>query len=273
MDRKPIPLGDLLLGQTGELFLLAGPCVVQTEEIVLKIAEGVKEICERLHVPYVFKASFDKANRTSGRSGRGPGMDKGLRAIERVKKELDLPTVTDVHSIEQAKAAAEVVDILQIPAFLCRQTDLLTAAAQTGCIVNIKKGQFMAPWDMKHAVLKVTDAGNEKVMITERGASFGYGNLVSDMRALPIMRDFGYPVVFDATHSLQLPGAKGGSTGGQREYIPHLARAAVATGVDGIFAEVHTDPSSSPSDSENMLRMEELEPLLKTLLAIKKIVP
>jgi 2-dehydro-3-deoxyphosphooctonate aldolase (KDO 8-P synthase) len=273
MDKRPISLGDLQLGQSGELFLLAGPCVVQSEEMVLEIASGLKSICAALQVPFVFKASFDKANRSSGRSGRGPGLEKGLRAIARVKEELELPTLTDVHSIEQVSAVAEVCDILQIPAFLCRQTDLIAAVAKTGKIVNIKKGQFMAPWDMKHAVLKVTDHGNEKVMITERGASFGYGNLVSDMRALPIMRDFGYPVVFDATHSLQLPGARGSSTGGQREYIPHLARAAVATGVDGIFAEVHTDPASSPSDSENMLRMEELEPLLKTLLAIKKIVP
>lgn len=273
MEIRPIPLGDMQLGSKGQLFLLAGPCVVQTEEIVLEIASGVKEICDRLEIPYIFKASFDKANRSSGRSGRGPGLEAGLKAIARVKEELGVPAVTDVHSIEQIEPVAEVCDVLQIPAFLCRQTDLITAAAKSGRIVNIKKGQFMAPWDMKHAVLKVTDAGNEKVMITERGASFGYGNLVSDMRALPIMRDFGYPVVFDSTHSLQLPGAKGGATGGQREYIPHLARAAVATGVDGIFAEVHTDPKSSPSDSENMLRMEELEPLLKTLIAIKKLVP
>lgn len=271
MDIKPIPLGSEKLGAKSKLFLIAGPCVVQSEDLGLEIASGIKDICLRLEVPYIFKASFDKANRSSAKACRGPGMEAGLKAIQRVRDELELPTITDIHLPSQAQRVAEVVDILQIPAFLCRQTDLLQAAAKTGRIVNIKKGQFMAPWDMEHAVKKVTSLGNEKVMITERGTSFGYNNLVSDMRSLPTMRKFGYPVVFDATHSLQLPGGKGGKTGGLREYIPHLARAAVATGVDGLFAEVHTDPQSSPSDAENMLRLDELEPLLEALLKIHSI--
>lgn len=273
MSKKVLELGSLKLGEAGQLFLIAGPCVIQEEDVVLGIAERAAQICSELKLPYIFKASYDKANRSSGRSERGPGMEAGLKVLAKVKDNIGVPILTDVHSPEQAQAAAEVCDILQTPAFLCRQTDLLRAAAKTGRIVNIKKGQFMAPWDMKHAVEKVTDAGNERVMITERGASFGYNNLVSDMRALPIMRDFGYPVVFDATHSLQLPGGLGHATGGMREYIPHLARAAVATGVDGIFAEVHSDPSSSPSDSANMLHLDELKPLLETLLKIKELVP
>ena len=273
MEIQTVPVADLTLGKAGELFLIAGPCVIQGEEMALEIAAGIAEICARHGVPYIFKASYDKANRSSGRAGRGPGMTAGLAAIKRVKDELGLPTLTDIHAIDHIGPASEACDILQIPAFLCRQTDLLRAAAASGRVVNIKKGQFMAPWDMKHAVAKVTEAGNPKVMITERGASFGYNNLVSDMRALPIMRGFGFPVVFDATHSLQLPGGLGDKTGGLREFIPHLARAAVAPGVDGIFAEVHTDPSSSPSDSENMLRLDELEAFLEPLLEIKKIVP
>jgi 2-dehydro-3-deoxyphosphooctonate aldolase (KDO 8-P synthase) len=269
---KPFDVGGVTLGEPGKLFLLAGPCVVETRELALQIGERARDTCKSLGVPYVFKASFDKANRSSYDGHRGPGLDAGLEILAAVKEQLGVPVVTDVHLPEQCAPVAEVADILQIPAFMCRQTDLIVAAAKTGKCVNIKKGQFLSPWDAKHPIEKARRAGAEKIMITERGASFGYQNLVSDMRAFPIMREFGAPVVFDATHSLQLPGGKGASTGGQREFIPNLARAAVAAGVDGIFAEVHVDPKSSPSDPDNMLSLEELGPLLETLLEIHAIV-
>lgn len=270
---KPFDVAGVTLGKPGELFLIAGPCVVQTLDLALTIGEKTRDLCRDLGVPYVFKASFDKANRSSIKGHRGPGMAEGLEVLATVKKELGVPVLTDVHLPSQCAAVAEVVDILQIPAFLCRQTDLILAAAKTGKALNIKKGQFLAPWDMLQPLKKAREAGAERIMLTERGATFGYNNLVSDMRALPIMREWGAPVVFDATHSLQLPGGKGESTGGQREFIPHIARAAVAAGVDGLFAEVHTDPSSSPSDAENMLSTEELPPLLETLLKIHALVP
>jgi 2-dehydro-3-deoxyphosphooctonate aldolase (KDO 8-P synthase) len=261
------------IGEPGRLFLFAGPCVIQDADLCVRIGRRAQEIAARLGVPYVFKASFDKANRSSAEAFRGPGLAEGIAVLEHVKATLRCPVLTDVHEPAQCAEAAEVVDILQIPAFLCRQTDLVVAAAKTGRVINIKKGQFLAPWDMRHPLEKCRKAGNPKVVLTERGASFGYNNLVSDMRALPIMRKWGVPVVFDATHSLQLPGGAGDRTSGQREFIPNLARAAVAAGVDGIFAEVHEDPKSSPSDADNILHLDELEPLLRDLVAIKKIVP
>jgi len=266
-------VGDVTLGEPGTLFLIAGPCVLEDAEIPMRIGRFVRDVCAELGVPYVFKASFDKANRSSFKAFRGPGLEKGLDILRAIKTELGVPVLTDVHLPEQCAPVAEVVDVLQIPAFLCRQTDLIVAAAETGAAVNIKKGQFLAPWDMKGPLDKARLAGCERVMLTERGASFGYNNLVSDLRALPIMRAFGAPVVFDATHSLQLPGGHGDRTAGMREYIPHLSRAAVAAGVDGIFAEVHEDPASSPSDADNMLQLEELRPLLETWLKIKALVP
>lgn len=269
---KPFQIAGQSFGEPGRLFLLAGPCVVEERDLAIRIATFVRDLCLRLEVPYVFKASFDKANRSSIRGHRGPGVQEGLEILKAVKDEVGVPIVTDVHLPEQCAMAAEVADILQIPAFLCRQTDLIVAAAKTGCVVNIKKGQFLAPWDAKHPIEKARQAGAERIMITERGTSFGYNNLVTDPRSFPILREFGVPVVHDATHSLQLPGGNGETTGGQRQYIPHVARAAVAAGVDGIFAEVHEDPSSSPSDAENMLQLEELPPLLETLLKIHELV-
>jgi 2-dehydro-3-deoxyphosphooctonate aldolase (KDO 8-P synthase) len=269
---NPFDVGGVTLGEPGKLFLIGGPCVIQEQDLVLRIAERTRDICRSLEVPYVFKASFDKANRSSFAAFRGPGMEAGLEVLAAVKKELGVPVLTDVHLPEQCAPVAEVADVLQIPAFLCRQTDLIVAAAQTGKALNIKKGQFLAPWDMKGPLGKARDAGAAAVMLTERGASFGYNNLVSDMRALPILRGLGAPVVFDATHSLQLPGGKGDRTGGQREFIPNVARAAVAAGVDGVFAEVHEDPASSPSDADNMLSLEELPPLLEVLLKIHALV-
>jgi len=254
-------------------FLIAGPCVIETEELTMTIAERVKEISAELDLPAVFKASFDKANRTSGTGFRGPGLETGLKILEKVKKNTGLPILTDVHSPEQAVETAEICEIIQIPAFLCRQTDLIHAAAKSCPVVNIKKGQFLSPWDTRHIVEKVRAVSKSEIILTERGTSFGYGNLVVDMRSFPIMKTWADAVVFDATHSLQLPGAAGDRTGGQREYIPHLAKAAMATGsVDGIFLEVHPEPAKSPSDSENILPLDKLEALLKQLVMIKNAV-
>lgn len=255
-------------------FLIAGPCVIQSEELCLEIAEKVRKIGNELNIPVVFKASYDKANRTSGDSYRGLGLEKGLEILSRVKAKLDLPILTDIHESFQAPIVAEVCDILQIPAFLCRQTDLTEAAAKTGKIVNIKKGQFLSPWATKHLADKVRSVkGSGEVCLTERGASFGYGNLVVDMRSFPIMKEYCDMVVYDATHSLQLPSSGGGKTGGQREYIATLARAAIATGaVDGLFLEVHPEPEKSPSDADNILPLEQLYPLIKQLIAVKKAV-
>ncbi|MGE0706421.1 MAG: 3-deoxy-8-phosphooctulonate synthase [Planctomycetota bacterium] len=269
---KPFEVFGQQLGAPGRLFLIAGPCVVETRDLALRIGERVRDLCARLEVPYVFKASFDKANRSSHKGHRGPGVDEGLEVLAAVRRELGVPVLTDVHLPEHCALAAEVVDVLQIPAFLCRQTDLIVAAAETGRALNIKKGQFLSPWDAAHPVGKAQAAGATRVMITERGCSFGYNNLVVDMRSFPVMRQLGVPVVHDATHSLQLPGGKGEATGGQREFIPHVARAAVAAGVDGVFAEVHEDPKSSPSDAENMLSLEELPPLLETLVELHELV-
>ncbi len=269
---KEVKIGNLTVGGGKGLFLLAGPCVIEDPDRTLMIGKRVKEICQRVGVPYVFKASFDKANRSSFNSFRGPGLDEGLKILGHIKKELDVSVVSDIHSIEQIEPAAEVLDILQIPAFLCRQTDLVYGAAKTGKCVSVKKGQFMAPLDMKNVLNKMLETGNENLMLTERGFSFGYNNLVVDMRTFPIMRSFGYPVVFDATHSVQLPGGAGTASSGQREFVANLARAAVASGVDGLFMEVHDNPEEALSDGPNMLYIEQLEALLTDLVAIDKIV-
>lgn len=258
------------VGEGQPLLLLAGPCVLESEEIAWKIAGEMQRICRDLGISYVFKASFDKANRTSLDSFRGPGIEKGLRLLGRIRREIGVPVVSDVHDVSQVEMAAEVLDILQIPAFLCRQTDLLVAAAHTGRVVNIKKGQFVSPWDMKYAVEKVKGAGNNRVLLTERGASFGYNNLVVDMRSFQAMRSLGCPVVFDATHSVQLPGGAGGSSGGQREYIPTLARAAMAAGIDGLFMEVHPDPDTARCDGPNSWPLDRTERLLERLLTIRR---
>lgn len=260
---------QLLVGEGQPLLLLAGPCVLESEEIAWKVAGEMQRICSGLGITYVFKASFDKANRTSLDSFRGPGIEKGLRLLNRIRQEIGVPVVSDVHDISQIEAAAAVLDIIQIPAFLCRQTDLLVAAAHTGKVVNIKKGQFVSPWDMKYAVDKVKGAGNSRVLLTERGACFGYNNLVVDMRSFSAMRSLGCPVVFDATHSVQLPGGAGGSSGGQREFIPPLARAAMAAGIDGLFMEVHPDPDRAKCDGPNSWPLDRTEQLLKQLLAVR----
>ncbi|QGY41126.1 3-deoxy-8-phosphooctulonate synthase [Pseudodesulfovibrio cashew] len=249
-------------------FILAGPCVIESREIVLRTAATLADIAARLELTLVFKSSFDKANRTSVTSFRGPGMDEGLSILAEVKRETGLPVVTDIHHPEQAAPVAEVADVLQIPAFLCRQTDLLVAAAATGRVINIKKGQFLAPWDMKNAVDKVRASGNDRVWLTERGSTYGYNNLVVDMRSIPEMSKFDVPVVFDATHSVQLPGGLGGKSGGQREYVPVLASAAVAAGADGVFMETHPDPDTALCDGPNSLPLDEAEALLKRLKAI-----
>lgn len=255
----------------GKLFLIAGPCVIESRDHVLFMARELKKITSECGVPFVFKASFDKANRTSIHSFRGPGMEEGLKLLAEVRKTVGVPILTDVHLPDQAAPIAEVVDILQIPAFLCRQTDLIVAAAKTGRIVNVKKGQFLAPWEMKNVVVKMREAGNDKVILTERGASFGYNNLVVDFRSFPIMQGFGCPVVFDITHSLQLPGGQGDKSGGQPQYIPHLARAGVAAGVDGLFMEVHDNPGKALSDGPNALDLSLLRPLLEQLVKIRQI--
>jgi 2-dehydro-3-deoxyphosphooctonate aldolase (KDO 8-P synthase) len=268
----PVQVGDVAFGGERPFVLIAGPCVIESELQAGDLAARLVEIARRLSVPFVFKASFDKANRTSGASFRGPGLDEGLRILAGIKARLRIPILTDIHEPSQAGIAATVADVLQIPAFLCRQTDLLVAAAKTGRAVNIKKGQFLAPDDVRHAVAKVVNAGNPRVIVTERGTSFGYHNLVVDMRAFPIMRGAGVPVVFDVTHSLQLPGAGDGVTAGLAQYIEPLASAGVAAGLDGVFLEVHEDPPHARSDAQNALRLDRLEPLLERLLAIDALV-
>jgi 2-dehydro-3-deoxyphosphooctonate aldolase (KDO 8-P synthase) len=265
---QAVQIGGVRLGGGAPLTLIAGPCVIESDEHALKMAESIAEIAGRHRIPLVFKASYDKANRTSARSYRGPGLDAGLRTLATVKRRTGLPILTDIHEPSQAGPAADVADVLQIPAFLSRQTDLLVAAARTGRAVNIKKGQFLAPDDVRHAIAKVTSAGNANVIVTERGVSFGYHNLVVDMRAFPILRGLGYPVVFDVTHSLQLPGAGEGVTAGQAEFIEPLASAGVAAGVDGVFLEVHDDPASAKSDAQNALPLARLDALLARLLRI-----
>jgi 2-dehydro-3-deoxyphosphooctonate aldolase (KDO 8-P synthase) len=269
---QSVQAGSVALGGGAPLALMAGPCVIESETHAVEIAREVAAIAARCGVPCIFKASYDKANRTSGTAFRGPGLDDGLRVLSAVKRRLGIPILTDIHEPSQASAAAEIADVLQIPAFLSRQTDLITSAARTGRAVNIKKGQFLAPDDVKHAVEKVTRTGNRNVFVTERGFSFGYHNLVVDMRAFPIIRAFGVPVVFDVTHSLQLPGAGKSESAGQSEFIEPLASAGVAAGVDGIFLEVHEEPARARSDARNALRLDLLEPLLRKLVAIDRVV-
>ncbi len=263
-----IPLGAVTIGNDLPLTLIAGPCAIESRDHALRTAERLTEICAGLGLGLIYKSSYDKANRTSLRGERGVGMDEGLAVLAAVRETYGCPVLTDVHERGQCSAVADAVDVLQIPAFLCRQTDLLVAAARTGKAVNVKKGQFMAPWDMSHVVAKVTRSGNPDVMVTERGASFGYNTLVSDMRSLPIMAADGAPVVFDATHSVQQPGGRGGSSGGQREFVPVLARAAVAVGVAAVFMETHEDPDNAPSDGPNMVPLDELPSVLNRLVAI-----
>ena len=268
---KSFKIGNLEAGG-GTLFLIAGPCVIESESHALKMAHSIHDIASGVGVPYIFKSSFDKANRTSIISFRGPGIDEGLRVLARVKDDTGVPVLTDVHDVSQVRAAAEVADVLQIPAFLSRQTDLIAEAARSGRAVNIKKGQFLAPADMKNAIDKVTSAGNHRVIVTERGASFGYNNLVVDFRGFPIMRGFGYPLVYDVTHSLQRPGGMGTSSGGESQFIEYMARAGVACGVDGVFMEVHDDPAAALSDGPNSLKLDRLPRLLETLKTIHELV-
>jgi 2-dehydro-3-deoxyphosphooctonate aldolase (KDO 8-P synthase) len=268
----PFQIGEIPIGNGHPLVFIGGPCVIESERHASELAAALAGLSARLHLPFIFKASYDKANRTSGGSFRGPGLREGLRILAAIKAQLRVPVLTDIHEPSQAEAAADVADVLQIPAFLSRQTDLLVAAARTGRVVNIKKGQFLAPDDIRHAVAKVVDAGNPRVFVTERGTSFGYHDLVVDMRAFPIMREQGLTVVFDVTHSLQLPGAGNGVTAGLAQYIEPLARAGVAAGVDGIFLEVHDDPSSARSDAQNALRLDLVEPLLRHLIALDALV-
>lgn len=260
------------LGGGQPFVLIAGPCVIESPAGAMKIAEELKKITQRLGVGFVFKASYDKANRTSIRSFRGPGIVDGLQVLARIKKTLDVPVLSDVHSVQEAIVAGEVLDIIQIPAFLCRQTDLIVAAAKTGKVVNVKKGQFLAPWDTTGVIKKMEEAGSRKLLLTERGSSFGYNTLITDFKGMTAMRKLGYPVIFDATHSVQKPGGLGHASGGESEYIPVLARCAVAAGVDGIFIETHPNPAKALSDGPNMLPLNKVEGLLKDLIAIEKIV-
>lgn len=266
---RRVPVKDFAIGEDEPLTIMSGPCVIESESHCLKAAEELKAMFEGKPIHFIFKSSYDKANRSSIHSFRGPGLDEGLRILERVKNEFDLPVVTDVHSPEQATAAGEVVDVIQIPAFLCRQTDLVVAAAKTGKVVSVKKGQFLAPWDMKNVIEKVRESGNEKVIAVDRGTSFGYNNLVSDFRAIPIMQDLGVPVCFDATHSVQLPGGMGDKSGGQREFIPYLAKAAIAVGADCLFMEAHPDPEHAKSDAASVLSFDELPKLLDELQKLR----
>lgn len=268
---RRISMGGAAIGGGGKLALIAGPCVIESESHARSMAERLVRIAADVGVPYVFKASYDKANRSSAKGFRGPGLKEGLRILARIKADLSVPVLSDVHEADQIAPAAEVLDMIQIPAFLCRQTDFLLTAARSGKPINIKKGQFMAPWDMANAVAKVREGGNQDVILTERGVSFGYNNLVADMRALPIMRGLGAPVVFDATHSVQLPGGQGTSSGGDRDMARVLARAAVAAGLDGVFMEVHDNPDAALCDGPNMIALDDLRDLLQTLLALDEI--
>ena len=267
-----IKIGPWNIGTRGPLFLISGPCVIENEAVTLEVARFLKQAGQDLDIPVIFKTSYDKANRTSLNSFRGPGLDEGLDIIQKVKEETGLPVLSDVHGTNDMEKAAKVLDVIQIPAFLCRQTDLILSAAGTGLPINLKKGQFLAPWDMKAAVEKVTSVGNRGVLLTERGSSFGYNNLVVDIRSIAIMKDFGFPVVFDGTHSVQLPGGEGTCSGGQREFVSHLSRAAVAAGADGVFLEVHPNPESALCDGPNSLSLQELRPLLSVLKEIHSLV-
>ena len=266
-----VAIGDVVIGGGRPLVLIGGPCVIESEGHALELAHAIREVAGRCRVPFIFKASFDKANRTALRSFRGPGLEEGLRVLARVKERVGVPILTDIHEPSQAAAVAAVVDVLQIPAFLSRQTDLIVAAAKTGCVVNLKKGQFLAPSDMGRVIEKVASFGNQRILVTERGFSFGYHNLVVDMRAFPMLRALGYPVIYDVTHSLQLPGGGDGVTAGQAQYIDSMAAAGVAAGVDGIFLEIHERPAQAQSDAQTVLRLDRLEPLLNRLAGIDAI--
>jgi 2-dehydro-3-deoxyphosphooctonate aldolase (KDO 8-P synthase) len=272
MATKKVTVGQVRMGGGLPFAVIAGPCVIESKESALRHAAALKEKADRAGVPYIFKSSYDKANRSSLNSFRGPGLEKGLEILEQVKTRIGVPILTDVHEIEQVAAAKAVADVLQIPAFLCRQTDFVLAVANSGRVVNVKKGQFLAPWDMRNVLDKILSTGNDQVLLTERGVSFGYNHLISDMRSLVVMRELGYPVVFDATHSLQLPGGLGNASGGERKYIPALARAAVAAGVDALFMEVHEDPEHALSDGPNSLPLSDFESLLKVAKQVDALV-
>jgi 2-dehydro-3-deoxyphosphooctonate aldolase (KDO 8-P synthase) len=272
MTQEVVIAEGIRVGGGAPLVLIAGPCAIESQQHALETAYALKEVAAAAGVPFVYKSSYDKANRTAVDSYRGPGLSAGLAILQRVREEVGVPVLSDVHEVEQMAPAAEVLDVLQIPAFLCRQTDLVLAAGRTGKPVNVKKGQFLAPWDMQYVAEKLASTGNQRVLLTERGASFGYNNLVADMRSVAIMRTFGYPVVFDATHSVQLPGGAGRASSGQRQFVPALARAAVGVGVDALFMEVHPDPDQAPSDGPNMLKLADLPALLAQVQAIDAIV-
>lgn len=269
---KEIHIGKWKVGENTPLLVIAGPCVIEDESTTVAIARELKEIQQRLNIPLIFKASYDKANRTSINSYRGPGLEAGLDLLDFIRARFELPVLSDVHQVSEIEKAVQILDVIQIPAFLCRQTDLLVAAGRTGRPVNIKKGQFLSPWDMQFVVEKIAETGNDQILVTERGATFGYNNLVVDMRSLPILSDLGYPVIFDATHSVQLPGGGQGVSGGERKFVPFLARAAVAAGVQGVFLEVHLDPEKALCDGANSWPLDQLEPLLRSLMAIHKVI-
>ncbi len=267
---KAVAIGNIQCGPGQPLIWIAGPCVIESHDLTLQIADTLRQLANRLKLPLIFKASFDKANRTSSKSFRGPGLEKGLRTLEMVKRQTGLAVTTDIHESQQAAAVAEVCDLLQVPAFLARQTDLVQAAGRTGKAVNVKKGQFMAPWEMKNVITKMAEVGNDRLLLTERGASFGYGQLISDMRSIPWMQELGCPVIFDATHSVQMPGGRGDSSGGDRRMVPYLARAAVACGCDGVFLETHPRPDEALSDGPNMVPLGELGGLMETCLRLRQ---
>jgi len=272
MKNLTVKCGNINISNTNKFCLIAGPCQLETEQHAIDMSGKIKEITSKLGINFIYKTSFDKANRTSLKGVRGIGLEQSLAIFDKIKKEIKVPILTDIHNIEQCSVVAKHVDILQIPAFLCRQTDLLIAAAKTKKIINVKKGQFLAPWDMVNVTKKISDSGNDNILVTERGASFGYNTLVSDMRSLPIMAKNGYPVIFDATHSVQQPGGQGEASGGQREFVEHLSRAAIAVGVAGIFMETHQDPDNAPSDGPNMIPLSSLENLLKQLIEIDNVI-
>ena len=272
MENKLVKCGELSISNANPFTLIAGPCQLENEKHAINVAIKLKEITQKLNIGLIYKTSFDKANRTSLEGKRGTGLEKSLPIFDKIRKDVEIPVLTDVHTIEQCEIVSKHVDVLQIPAFLCRQTDLLVAAAKTGKIINVKKGQFLAPWDMVNVIKKIEDSGNKNILLTERGASFGYNTLVSDMRSLPIMAKNGYPVVFDATHSVQQPGGMGDKSGGQREFIEYLARAAIAVGVAAVFIETHPDPDNAPSDGPNMVPLSKMSNLLNQLVKIDKII-
>ncbi|MBI4975010.1 MAG: 3-deoxy-8-phosphooctulonate synthase [Candidatus Omnitrophica bacterium] len=268
---RTIAIGKIKIGGDNPLVLIAGPCVIESLVSALKHARALKDITESLGMPFIYKSSYDKANRTSITSYRGPGLEKGLRILKKVRDELGVPILSDIHCKEEVKPASKVLDVIQIPAFLSRQTDLIIACAKTGKVINIKKGQFLAPWDIRHGIKKIESTGNRKILLTERGASFGYNNLVSDFRSILIMKEFGYPVIYDATHSVQTPAGKGNRSGGDRKFIPYLSMAAVTCGADGIFIEVHENPDKALSDGPNMVRLKDLEGILKKIKRIESV--